>query len=187
MVVLTTSQLPDSIQDLYKEIYGAAANSDILTFLKRELVHAIWSLLLNEDFVNAYIFGIIVLCADGIERRLFPRFFTYSADYPEKYISLLHALYLNLYICYRIILSTIKFLGECLCPLCTCVKKKVRDLGTKADESQRSVIRVDSEGRQNMVEIAREWIFQQGRSVTSETIDKFLGFSMSPIRVRTFP
>ena len=183
-LVLTISQLPDSIQDVYKEIYGTAANSDILTFLKRELVHAIWSLLINDDFINAYTFGIIVLCADGIERRLFPRFFTYSADYPEKYISLLYVIYLNLYTRNRIVLSTIKFLGDCLCPLCTCGKEKVRDLGTKADESRRSMTRVDSEERQNMVEKARGWIFEQGRAVTSEAIDNYLGFSMTPIRVR---
>ena len=65
-------------------MYGSAANANILTFLKRELVHAIWSLLLTDDFVKAYVSGIVVLCADGASRRLFPRFFTYSADYPEK-------------------------------------------------------------------------------------------------------
>ena len=95
-LVPTISQLPDLIQDLYKEIYGTAANSDVLTFLKRELVHAIWSLLLDDDFINAYIFGIIVLCADGIERHLFLWFFTYSVDYPEKYISLLPVIYVML-------------------------------------------------------------------------------------------
>jgi hypothetical protein len=186
-LVLTISQLPDSIQDVYKEIYGTTANSDVLTFLKRELVHAIWSLLINEDFIHAYISGVIVLCADGVERRLFPRFFTYSADYPEKYISLLYVIYLYLYIRYRVILSTIKYLGDCLCPLCTCVKKKVRDLGTKADEFRRNAIRVDSENRQNMVEKAREWIFQHGRAVSSDAIDNYLGFSTIPIRVRPFP
>jgi hypothetical protein len=98
-----------------------------------------------------------------------------------------HVLYLNLYIRYRIILSTIKFLGDCLCPLCTCPKKKVRDLGTIADESRRSAIRVDSEERQNMVEKSREWIFEQGRAVTSEAIDIYLGFSMLPIRVNISP
>jgi hypothetical protein len=92
-------------------------------------------------------------------------------------------LYLSLYIRYRIILATIKFLGSCLCPLCTCMKEKVRDLGTKADELRRSAIRVDSEDRQNMVEKAREWIFQDGRAVSSEANNKYLGFSMIPIRV----
>ena len=147
----TILQLPDWIQDTYKGIYGATAKSDVLTFLKCELVHAIWCLLLNEDFINAYIFGMIVLCADGIERHLFPQLFTYSADYPEKYI-FCYTLYSSLYIHYRIILSTIKFLGHCLCPLCTCVKGKVQDLGTRADDLCRSGVQVDSEKQQNMVE-----------------------------------
>jgi hypothetical protein len=102
-------------------------------------------------------------------------------------ILLYHVLYLSLYIHYRIILATIKFLGNCLCPLCTCVKEKVRDLGTKADDRRRSAIRVDSEERQNMVERAREWIFQRGRAVTSEAINNYLGFSMTPIRVIPSP
>ena len=29
-------------------------------------------------------YGIIIRCIDGIERRVYPRIFTYSADYPEK-------------------------------------------------------------------------------------------------------
>ena len=33
-----------------------------------------------------YEHGVIVTCADGIVRRVFPRIFTYSADYPEKYV-----------------------------------------------------------------------------------------------------
>ena len=93
-------------------------------------------------------------------------------------------IYLSLYVHYRIVLSTIKFLGKYLCPLCTCAKGKVRDLGTKADELRRSAIRVDSEEQQNRVEKAREWIFEHGRAVSSEAIDKYLGLSMTPIRVK---
>ena len=87
------------------------------------------------------------------------------------------------YIFGRIILTTIKYLGRCLCPLCVCLKEKVRDLGTKVDDTRRSKIRVDSEMRQGMIETAREWIFKKGRSVTSKVIDRFLNFSMVPIRV----
>jgi hypothetical protein len=47
-------------------------------------MQAIWLLLLDEEFMKAYQFGIIMVFADGILRRVFPRFFTYSADYPEK-------------------------------------------------------------------------------------------------------
>ena len=38
--------------------------------------------------MKAYEFGILILCADGILRRVFPRIFIYSADYPEKYVPL---------------------------------------------------------------------------------------------------
>ena len=91
------------------------------------------------------------------------------------------------YISIRVILCSIKSLSEYLCPLCTCEKEKVRDLGTKADNSRRSAIRVYSEERQNKVEKAREWIFQKGRAVTSEGIDNYFGLSMVPIRVRSLP
>lgn len=42
-------------------------------------------LLDDPEFQHAYKNGIVVECIDGIVRRLFPRIFTYSADYPEKY------------------------------------------------------------------------------------------------------
>jgi len=42
------------------------------------------ALLLDDEFMHAYEFGIVIEFADGILRRVFPRLFTYSADYPEK-------------------------------------------------------------------------------------------------------
>jgi len=49
-------------------------------------MHAIWRLLLDGEFMDAYENGIVILFPDGISRRVFPRFFIYSADYPEKYV-----------------------------------------------------------------------------------------------------
>lgn len=46
----------------------------------------IWLLLLDDDFIDAWKNGILVKCGDDILRRLFIRVFTYSADYPEKYV-----------------------------------------------------------------------------------------------------
>lgn len=51
-------------------------------------MQSIWRLLLNEEFIQAYHFGLIVECADNTVHRIFPRIYTYSADYPEKYIQL---------------------------------------------------------------------------------------------------
>lgn len=47
-------------------------------------MHSVWRLLLDNEFMDAYENGIVIMFPDGIERQVFPRFFTYSADYPEK-------------------------------------------------------------------------------------------------------
>lgn len=47
-------------------------------------MHSIWRLILDDEFVDAYVNGVVITCSDGIQQRVFPRFFTYSADYPEK-------------------------------------------------------------------------------------------------------
>lgn len=56
----------------------------MLTFLRREVMHAVWLLLLDDDFMEVYVNGIVIEFNDSVKRRVFPRFFTYSADYPEK-------------------------------------------------------------------------------------------------------
>lgn len=40
--------------------------------------------MLDDDFLKAYEHGIVIRCGDGVLRRVYPRIFTYSADYPEK-------------------------------------------------------------------------------------------------------
>ena len=47
-------------------------------------MHEVWKVLLDDEFLEAYMYGIVIKCVDGIERRVYPRIFTYSADYPEK-------------------------------------------------------------------------------------------------------
>ena len=56
----------------------------MLTHLRREIMQAIWTLLLDDEFMDAYINGVVLEFSDGIMRRWYPHFFTYSADYPEK-------------------------------------------------------------------------------------------------------
>jgi hypothetical protein len=40
--------------------------------------------MLDDEFLHAYEHGVVLECIDGIRRRVYPRIFTYSADYPEK-------------------------------------------------------------------------------------------------------
>jgi hypothetical protein len=56
----------------------------MLTHLRRELAHAIWRLLLDDDLMRAYTDGVAIKLFDMTMRALFPRFLFYSADYPEK-------------------------------------------------------------------------------------------------------
>ena len=58
--------------------------SILFTHCHRELFHAQWKDLLDDEFLQAYKHGMVLVCGDNVKRRLFPWIFTYSADYPEK-------------------------------------------------------------------------------------------------------
>ena len=66
------------------EHFGKLAMAAMLTHLRRELAHAIWQLLLDEDLMRTYTEGEAIKLLDEIMRAMFPRFLFYSADYPEK-------------------------------------------------------------------------------------------------------
>jgi Plavaka transposase len=89
-------QLPDSLQDQLKSFHHKWGTQQkvILTHCRRELMHAVWKFLLDDDFIHAHTYGMVVKSPDGIERRVYPHVLTYSADYPEKYV---FQLYLPLY------------------------------------------------------------------------------------------
>jgi hypothetical protein len=80
---------PDSLQDDLKAFHHKwnTQQKDILAHCRRELMHGVWKFLLNNDFLHTYKYGMVLHCQDGIEQRIYPRVFTYSADYPEKYPS----------------------------------------------------------------------------------------------------
>jgi hypothetical protein len=50
----------------------------------REIYHAQWAIILDDEFLEAYQHGIVIKCCNGFRRRFHPRIFTYSADYKEK-------------------------------------------------------------------------------------------------------
>ncbi|KAH9950133.1 hypothetical protein B0H21DRAFT_881501, partial [Amylocystis lapponica] len=158
--------LPDTLQDVYRELYGISATIGVLRFCKRELMQAIWLLLLDPDFMYAYEHGLLIHCGDGILRRLFPRFFTYSADYPEK-----------------ILLACIRYLAQCPCPRCLIKKVKIPAMGTTADSQRRNKSRVDHKPLQSMIARTRGWIFEKGYGTASKMIARVLDWgSLLPTR-----
>jgi hypothetical protein len=60
----------------------------LMAHCRCELFHEAWKVLLDKDFIHAYMHGAVMDCADGIKRRIYPRIFTCSADYPESKITL---------------------------------------------------------------------------------------------------
>ncbi|EAU83872.2 hypothetical protein CC1G_09541 [Coprinopsis cinerea okayama7 len=59
-------KLPDSFKDFYLDASGKdRIDPALLTHCERELFHAQWRLLLDDEFIEAYQHGIVVDCPDG--------------------------------------------------------------------------------------------------------------------------
>ncbi|KAL6303260.1 hypothetical protein BKA93DRAFT_735257 [Sparassis latifolia] len=151
-------KLPDNIQDFIRKQFGKEGSKPLLTHCRRELMHAIWKLILGDRFEDACRHGIVVMCGDGILRRLYLRLFTYSADYPEK-----------------VLLATVRDMGGCPCPRCLVPKAKIDQLGTAADMRQRETLRrVDDTERRRKVAQARKFVYDLGFAVNSTAVDNLL-------------
>lgn len=57
-----------------------------MAYCAREAFHKQWSILLDRELLDAMEVGIRLVCPDGRARLFYPRIFTYSADYPEKFV-----------------------------------------------------------------------------------------------------
>ncbi|KAG8989787.1 hypothetical protein FRB90_002072 [Tulasnella sp. 427] len=113
---------------------------------------------MDDEFLHAYQHGIVVKCGDGVTRRLFPRIFTYSADYPEK-----------------VLIATIRNLGNCPCPLCLVQRDNIYLLGTAQDQQTRTeAARKDDVDRRRQVDLARDIIYKQGYAPGNEHSEHFL-------------
>jgi hypothetical protein len=77
--------MPKTFAQWYRDqAEGASPNKSLGRHMKRELMHALWHRMLNNEFLHAHEHGIPIMFLDNVERLVFPRIFTYSADYPEK-------------------------------------------------------------------------------------------------------
>ncbi|KAF4568042.1 hypothetical protein EYR36_010050 [Pleurotus pulmonarius] len=151
-------KLADDINEVYTEIFGSPPTAPVLTHLKRELMHAVWDKLLSDEFINAYEHGILVQCYDGVQRRIFPRIYTYAADYPEK-----------------ILLATIRYLGKYPCPRCLIPKSEIYKMGMSRDITfRRTHRRKDSTSIQKLIETVRKYMYNKGLLVHGSAVDSVL-------------
>ena len=79
-------QLPDSFESWISgwHPHWDTKRSQLMAHCRRELIQAVWKYILDDDFIHAMIYRVVITCYDGVKRRIYPRIFTYSADYPEK-------------------------------------------------------------------------------------------------------
>ncbi|KAG5634841.1 hypothetical protein H0H81_000543 [Sphagnurus paluster] len=161
--------LPDSIlADISKfhQKWGTQ-KKDILTHLRRELMHSVWQFLLDDEFVHAYKYGIVIRCHDGIERRIYPRIFTYSADYPEK-----------------VLLATSRDKGLCPCPRCLMPKAQIDRMGLVNDIKFHT-----ANPRQWLsyaVTRAREFIYKMALPIAGAAVDGLLKATSSVPTLNAF-
>ncbi|KAF9053252.1 hypothetical protein BJ165DRAFT_1339511 [Panaeolus papilionaceus] len=149
--------LPESFKTFVQGFHPKwkSQKAQILTHCRRELMQEVWKVLLDDEFLRAYKYGFVVKCIDGIERRIFPRLFTYSADYPEKYS----------------LLATIRDKGTCPCPRCLVKMKDLDQLGTQADMVRCQEQRVYHAAK---VVKARNLIYKKAKPITSANVEALL-------------
>ncbi|KAG2046631.1 hypothetical protein BDR06DRAFT_985499 [Suillus hirtellus] len=111
------------------------------THCRRELFHACWEILLDEEFIHVYRHGMVL--------KLFPRIFTYSADYPEK-----------------VLIAAIRDMGSCACPCCLTPKSMFGSLGLLKDMKIYATTKVLQ---------AREFIYRWGNTVDGLKVEHVLG------------
>ncbi|KAJ3837892.1 hypothetical protein F5878DRAFT_584314 [Lentinula raphanica] len=149
--------IPDSVKHEISKfnVNWQTQKKEIIAHCNRELYHAILRFLLNDEFIHAYTYGIVIKCFDGVERRIYPRFFTWLADYPEK-----------------VLLATIRDFGSCPCPRCLCPKSKLDQMGTNRDMKLRQ--RKFRTFLQDKVELVRKWIYRQGTKIRGIAVERVL-------------
>ena len=157
-----------------------------MTFCHRELIHAQWKILLDDDFIEAWKHGIVITCCDGVKRRFYLRIFTHAGDYPEKYGIISTSLIILLTVFGRILLASIRNLGTCPCPRCLIPLSRTHNFGMARDTTQRiTMARVDDKSRQGKVHDARRLIFEKQYLVNGAAVENLLkDESLVPTAVR---
>lgn len=161
--------LPDSFESWISGWHPRwdTQRSQLMAHCRRELIQAVWKYILDDDFIHATIYGVVITCHDGIKRRIYPRIFTYSADYPEK-----------------VLLATIRDNGLCPCPRCLMPKTHLDRMGWILD----SIFRTDKVRQylSEKVQAARDLIYRLGHSVAGTRVNGLLKPTSSVATINSF-
>ncbi|KAF7317520.1 hypothetical protein MKEN_00838600 [Mycena kentingensis (nom. inval.)] len=151
-------KLPDDIKERFRAHYGYTMPDKVLAHLKRELFHRVWDILLDDEFLDAWVNGLRTDdCWDQLLRRLFPRFPTYGADYMDK-----------------ILTATMKFLSLRPCPRCLILKADIPLTGTAGDLTRRQELRENTLVWRNAVKTAQRKIMEHGAAVDGDPVNRIV-------------
>ncbi|CAA7270389.1 unnamed protein product [Cyclocybe aegerita] len=159
------NQIPERLADFH--VKWGTQKKDIKAHCQRELMHAVWKFLLDDKFLHAFCYGMVIKCADGIEWRVYPRIFTYSADYPEK-----------------VLLATIHDKGLSPCPQCLTPKTRINQMGLQQDSNFQVQHPWTYLG--DFVCRAREWIYKMARPIGGTWVEDLLKPTSSVPTVNAF-
>ncbi|KAH6902770.1 hypothetical protein BKA70DRAFT_1111955 [Coprinopsis sp. MPI-PUGE-AT-0042] len=156
-------KLDDTFEEWYDSTFGANASKEHLAFLRKEIYHAVWDLILDADFMHAYFHGFEWKFWDAIIRLVFPRVFTHSADYPEK-----------------LLIACLRYFATCPCPRCLMPKTMIYKVGSDWDRKFRAKHpRVDTDKVRSAIQNGREWIFH-GSGWKNQNIESTLSKRLGP-------
>ncbi|KAJ3524956.1 hypothetical protein NMY22_g10778 [Coprinellus aureogranulatus] len=161
-------KLPDTFDDyLQKRNDGRAPTEGLFTHCAREVFQKQWSLMLDDELLDAMKHGLVLLCPDGRRRCFYPRIFTYSADYPEKQVPTL--------------IAGLRNNGLCPCHRCLIEKCDIWMLGAPSDSKDRVKRRRNEDKQKKQVDSARDEI-EAGFAVDGKRIDHHLkDWSLVPV------
>ena len=185
-ILTRSSQLPPKFKTfLAKHVGGRGPKSSLFAHCWHELFHAQLYVLIDDEFVEEYLHGIVIMCHDGIARHFYPCLFTYLVDYPEKWAPNFIHITLTQSIITRVLIATIKNKGKCPCPQCLIPKGKFHNLGSYQDQCQHlTLARVDDDSRWSKVDGARRLMYEKHYALDGKAVDALLqGQSLVPTKV----
>ncbi|KAF8834349.1 hypothetical protein BDN67DRAFT_915135 [Paxillus ammoniavirescens] len=152
--------LPDAFKDFVTEWSGGKPSDTPLTHCHRELCHAQWCILLDNEFLEAYEHGIVITCQDEVRCQIYPQIFTYSALPHHSPI---------------VLIATIRNLGKCPCPCCLIPKACVNLLTTEANILERRILsRSDTVQCHAKVISARKLIYEGNYVMDATCVEELL-------------
>ncbi|KIK80032.1 hypothetical protein PAXRUDRAFT_36300 [Paxillus rubicundulus Ve08.2h10] len=168
--------LPDAFKDFVMEnTRGMPPSDTLLTYYHRELFHAPWCILLDDEFFEAYQHSIVIACCDQIKHQVYPQIFTYSSDYLEKYGASFQFKHDTDKHTGMVLIATVRNLGTCPGSHCLIPKTQIHLLATEMGMlDHQCIAHSDTPEQCKMVSSSHKLIYKMHYAVDSVHVKALL-------------